>query len=117
MLRRICSLALIGVLACGLAACGGDDDNDDAAASDPATTITITNFAFSLLTVAPGATVTVKNDDSTPHSVVSDKDDQFATPNLDNGKSATFTAPSEPGNYAYHCGIHASTMKGTLTVK
>ncbi len=30
--------------------------------------------------------------------------------------TATFTAPTAPGTYPYHCIFHAN-MKGTLTVK
>ncbi len=30
--------------------------------------------------------------------------------------ASTFTAPTEPGTYPYHCNFHAN-MKGTLTVE
>jgi plastocyanin len=32
------------------------------------------------------------------------------------GGTATFTAPTAPGTYAYHCTYHPN-MHGTLTVK
>ena len=33
----------------------------------------------------------------------------------DPGKTVTFTAPSKPGSYGFHCNIH-NFMKATLTV-
>ena len=34
---------------------------------------------------------------------------------IDAGKTMTFTAPSKPGAYGFHCNIH-TFMKATLTV-
>lgn len=80
-------------------------------------TISISGFAFSptTLTVAPGATITVTNNDSAPHSVTAN-DNSFDTGLLAKGKSATFTAPSTPGTYLYFCTAHPS-MTGTLIVQ
>ncbi|MDI5961366.1 cupredoxin domain-containing protein [Streptomyces sp. SL13] len=88
-----------------------------AGAGAGASTIVIGNFAFSpaRLTVQPGATVTVKNNDSTPHTVTSDGARLFDTGNIAPGKSATFKAPSKAGSYSYICSIH-QFMKGSLTV-
>ncbi len=79
-------------------------------------TITITGMSFGEpITVAPGAEVTVKNDDSAEHSVTSDKPDAFDE-HIDAGESDTFTAPTEPGEYTFYCTYHPS-MKGTLIVQ
>ena len=71
-------------------------------------TITIKNFAYgSPLTVAPGAMITVTNQDPAAHDVVSD-DGKFRTPLLKLGETATFTAPTEPGTYRFSCSVHAN---------
>ncbi|MDH6135610.1 plastocyanin [Kitasatospora sp. MAA4] len=90
-------------------------------ASSPAaggSTVTIKNFAFSPanLTVAPGTTITVTNDDSTAHTFTATGAKAFDTGPIDPGKSATVTAPAAAGSYPYNCTIHPF-MKGTLTVK
>ncbi|HEV3265834.1 MAG TPA: cupredoxin domain-containing protein [Acidimicrobiales bacterium] len=78
--------------------------------------ITIKNFAFSpsSLTVAPGASVTVTNDDSVAHTLTS-KSGGFDTGDIQAGQSKTFTAPNRAGSYPYICTIH-QYMTGTLTV-
>jgi plastocyanin len=82
-----------------------------------ADTIVISNFAFSpaTLTVAPGATVTVKNQDSTTHTVTASGNKVFDTGGVNAGATATFKAPTTPGSYPYTCTIHPF-MKGTLKV-
>jgi plastocyanin len=84
------------------------------------TTIVIKNFAFvpSDLTVSPGTTVTVRNEDPTTHTLtaVSPHDKIFDTANIDAGATKTFTAPNTAGSYSYICEIH-QFMQGTLTVK
>jgi plastocyanin len=79
-------------------------------------TITIASFAFTTpLTVAPGATVTVTNTDSAPHTVTADTGSAFDA-HAAAGATVTFTAPMTPGTYAYHCSVHPN-MHGTLIVK
>ncbi|WP_395296638.1 cupredoxin domain-containing protein [Kitasatospora hibisci] len=80
-------------------------------------TVTIKNFLFhpATFTVAPGAKITVTNQDSTGHTLTA-IDKEFDTGLLEQGQSATITAPSAPGSYAYHCDIHP-TMTGTLVVQ
>jgi plastocyanin len=87
------------------------------APAEPAgVTITIANNSFGEpVTVAPGAEVTVKNDDTAEHSVTSDTAGAFDE-HIDGGESDTFTAPTEPGEYAFSCTYHPA-MKGTLIVK
>ncbi|MFG2596387.1 cupredoxin domain-containing protein [Streptomyces sp. NPDC048462] len=82
------------------------------------TTVSIKDFKFRPAdpTVAPGATVTVTNDDTTTHTMTATKGKAFDTGDIAPGKSATFTAPSKAGAYPYDCTIHPF-MTGTLTVK
>lgn len=78
--------------------------------------ITIKSFAYEgPEMVKPGATVTVKNEDTVAHTVTSDTGNAFDV-KVGPSSSATFTAPSKAGSFAYHCTYHAS-MHGTLTVQ
>jgi plastocyanin len=82
-----------------------------------ASTISIKGFAYQgPATVAPGATITVTNLDSTEHTVTADDGAAFDVEIKENGGTATLTAPAKPGTYLYHCKYH-SNMHGTLTVK
>jgi plastocyanin len=140
-MNRLLRLAAAAVaVAIAVAACSSGDDTSAAAPSAAATTsaaapttsapgggegsgtedsgaITIQNFAFGEpLTVAPGATIKVTNMDVAAHDAVSD-DGKFKTPLLQQGESATFTAPTAPGTYKFSCSVHANmTGIGTLTV-
>lgn len=82
-------------------------------------TITIKDFAFSpaALTIKTGTTVTWVNDDSAPHTVVSDDGAPapFTSPQLATGASFPQRF-AQAGTYAYHCSIHPS-MKGTVVVE
>src|SRR6478672_7526222 len=79
-------------------------------------TITIKDFAYGdPLTVAPGAAVTVTNMDAAAHTVTADEGSAFDA-QVKGGGTATFTAPTKPGSYAYHCTYHPG-MHGTLVVK
>lgn len=78
--------------------------------------IKIRDFKFSgAESVAPGATITVQNDDQSTHSVTSENDG-FVEVIVEGGATGTFKAPSEPGEYAYVCKFHPE-MVGTLVVK
>jgi plastocyanin len=123
-------LVLLGVivLATIAAACGssGRSSNPPSPSSGSAqsgasgVTIVIKNFAFvpGDLTVSPGATITVRNEDPTTHTVtaVSPHDKVFDTGDIAGGATKTFTAPNSAGSYHYICEIH-QFMQGTLTVK
>ena len=82
-------------------------------------TIVIKNFMFSpdSLTVAPGAVVTVRNEDSVTHTLT-DKTDQttFNTGPVGPNQTKTFKAPDKAGSYAFFCTIH-QYMTGTLVVR
>ncbi|MGY0461098.1 cupredoxin domain-containing protein [Kitasatospora sp. cg17-2] len=93
-----------------------------AASSAPAgaVTVTIKDFKFdpATLTVAPGTTITVTNQDDTGHTLtaIAPNAGAFDTGLLEQGKSATITAPTAPGSYPFHCDVHP-TMTGTLVVQ
>jgi plastocyanin len=90
--------------------------DDMSGATTAQATIMIKDFAFSgPAPVAPGAMITVTNDDSEAHSVTADGAGGFDV-NVAPGTSQTFTAPSKAGSYPFHCMFH-STMHGTLEVK
>jgi plastocyanin len=114
--QRIAALALLPVAF--LAACGSSSGGDGATSKTTAggapSGLTIKSFAFSPkpLTVKAGAEVTVKNEDSTNHTVTAD-DGSFDTKGFQGTK--TFTAPDKPGTYAFHCDIH-DYMKGVIQV-
>ena len=81
-----------------------------------AAAVQIDNFHYSppMLVVAPGTTVTWKNDDDSPHSV-REKDGKFKSAALDTDDtfSQTFTSP---GEYEYFCSIHPY-MTGKIVVR
>lgn len=77
--------------------------------------IGITDFTYEVpASVAPGATISVRNGDSQAHTVTS-KEGGFDA-KVDPKGTVTFTAPTKPGRYAFVCSFHAN-MKGTLVVK
>lgn len=84
---------------------------------NPPVSVGVKNFTFSptTLTVSPGSTVTVRNEDSTTHTVTA-SDQSFNTGNIASGGTKTFTAPNRPGTYTYICAIH-QFMQGTLTAR
>jgi plastocyanin len=86
--------------------------------SGPAATVVIDNFSFNppKLTVAAGSTVTWKNQDDMPHTIVNDASPrEFKSPPLDSGEQFSWTF-SKPGTYSYFCSIHPK-MIGVVTVK
>lgn len=83
----------------------------------PAAAISIKDFAYGdPITVSPGAVVTVTNLDAAEHTVTADQGAGFDVEVEGSGGTATFTAPSQPGTYAFHCTYHPN-MHGMLTVK
>lgn len=108
--------------ACGSSSGGGGSTTGSSggsstgSSSGAAATITISGFAYgSPVTVAPGATVTVDNNDSVEHTVTSTTAGTFDTGSVTGGQSATFKAPSQDGSYSFGCTFHPS-MHGKLTV-
>lgn len=77
--------------------------------------ITIRDFEYVIpASIAPGATVTVVNEDDAPHTVTAE-DDGFDV-DVRGGETVTFTAPEEPGEYAVICVYHPE-MSRTLVIR
>jgi plastocyanin len=122
--RRLSTLIAIVATTVALAACSSGTTTTAitppapaaTAPATPATTITATNFDFGApITVSPGAVVTFVNNDETRHNVTADQDKAFASPTVVKG-TTTFTAPTTPGSYPFHCTFH-TVMHGTLIVR
>jgi plastocyanin len=117
----VAHVAVAVAIAAGSVACGSSSTPPSASTAAPpvaaaTATITIDNFKFaSPPSVSPGATVAVKNADPMEHSVTADSGNAFSV-DIDGGESATFTAPTTPGTYNYHCSYHPM-MHGQLIVK
>ena len=143
MTRLLRLVAAAAAVAFVVAACGSDSDADTGSASGVASAptssaagptpsapgggegsgaaataaITIKSFKYGEpLTVAPGTVVTVTNEDTAGHDVVSDDSGKFKTPVLAKGEKATFTAPTEPGTYKFSCSLHPGSMSGIGTL-
>ena len=135
-MRPLLGAAVLALLTAGAAGCGDDDSVDagDApstgSAADPAddaygdrgsgqgagdAAVTAAGFEFTTSPVEAGAEVTFSNEDSTTHTMTAD-DGAFDSGDVAAGETATITAPSEPGDHAFHCEIHTD-MQATLTVE
>src|SRR5436190_627028 len=115
--RRRVGLVLAGLFVAVLFASFGYAYAEPAPASAPTAgpVITIKNFTFQGdLTVRPGVTVPVRNNDTVMHTLTA-VDGTFSTPTIQPGTSATFKAPAKAGQYPITCNFHPF-MEGTLTV-
>jgi len=82
-----------------------------------ASEIVISNFGYIVPTaVSPGQQVTIVNKDEANHTVTADANDAFDARVSGGGGTTTFTAPTTPGSYPFHCKYH-DTMHGSLTVQ
>lgn len=117
MRRLIALLAGLLCLAAVAVACGSPAPSAPAPATNAQNTVAIKNFMFmpATITVAPGTKITVRNDDSTQHTLTA-SGKMFDTGTIDQNGTKTFTAPTNPGSYAYICDIH-QFMQGTVVVK
>lgn len=59
--------------------------------------------------------ISVHNQDDTAHTVTADSGAAFNV-NVPASGTATFTAPTRPGSYPFHCTYHAN-MHATLTIR
>lgn len=117
-LRRTQLLVVTAALGLTLSACGSygsssTTDTGSQAASNTGAKITISGFAFSVLTVKAGTTVSVTNKDAAAHTLKVQGTDIDVTVNP--GGTDTFVAPSKAGTYTLICDFHLA-MKGTLVV-
>jgi plastocyanin len=118
-IAAVCAVLLAVLVSCGTSGTSSSSGTAAAVTSASGTSgaavITIQDFTFTTPeSVAPGATVTVRNQDSTAHTVTADSGKAFddaAPPG-----TSTFTAPAQPGSYPFHCSIHLE-MHGVLVVK
>jgi plastocyanin len=116
-------LAAIAVVGSLVTACGGSSEttatattSEQSATAPAGPTLTIANMAFGqTLTVAPGAEITIANNDTVEHSVTSQTKGAFDV-HVDGGKRKSLTAPTQPGQYQFYCVYHPA-MKGTLIVE
>jgi plastocyanin len=111
---RLVLVALAGLLALALGACGTDEASTAAtAAGNGEPTVTIQDMAYTpeTLTVQAGITVTwVWNDGAIAHDV---KGDDFRSKVISEG---TFSHRfDQPGSYDYLCTLHPN-MTGTIEV-
>jgi plastocyanin len=113
--------AALALLA-GLAACGGDDDaSSDGGSADQTSdgsgsadaTLEVDSIAYSDVTAPAGGTLEIDNTSGVNHTFTAD-DGSFDV-SYDSGETVDVDMPSEPGEYPFHCDIHAN-MKATLTV-
>src|SRR4051812_30694551 len=133
-------IALVGVLALGLAGCGGGDKKGPSSgttagssastasstgsttaspgtsAAAGADTIAIQNFKFSPspLRIEPGKVTIAILDDGVPHSVTAD-DKSFDTGVFKKENGPKTITLSKTGTFNYHCEVH-SFMKGVIQV-
>jgi plastocyanin len=113
-------LAAVLLTACGSSGAPAAAHSASARAGSgrAADTIVIKNFMYSpmSLTVAPGATVHIHNEDTVTHTFT-DKADPglFNTGDIAPGQTKNITAPGKAGSYPYICMIH-QFMSGTLRV-
>ena len=113
--RYLRTLAVTGIAALVLVACGGGQAAQQPAASPSEAQVSIKDFAFdpAALTVPVGTSVTWTNNDSTAHTVTSD-DGTWDSGRIDVGGTYSHVF-DQAGTFTYHCGIHTS-MTGTITV-
>jgi len=121
-LARSLAVLAIAAVAVGSTACGSDKKKSASPAGKATsggtsgTVITIKDFKFTPdpLKAPAGATITVKNDDTTTHTLTAD-DQSFDAGEIANGSSGKITLPAKAGTVKYHCQIH-NFMKGSIEV-
>jgi plastocyanin len=125
---RTSSLLIAGVLAIGLAACGGNGDTTDPPANgngDAPSEVSITGtddlkFVPTSLTAAAGTiTVTMTSEEAVEHDFVIEEAGDVLVVHTDPGETASGTIDLEAGTYTFYCSIpghRTAGMEGTLTV-
>ena len=131
MITRLAPLTAAGILAGGLAACGGSSSASPTAAScsagsaavsqgSPANTVQANDnlaFAPTTITVGVGQVLQWKNVGSIMHTVTfNDNAMSCLSDEQLNGGSTWDVTFNTAGTYAYHCTIHEQ-MTGTVKVQ
>jgi plastocyanin len=140
MKRKACVISSTLLAAAALTACGGGNvsspptasptssgqssvaEMPSTASSSPgapaaASQIVISNMAYTVSpTVSPGQELTIVNKDEQNHTVTADENNLFDIVVSGSGGIMSFTAPTAPGTYPFHCKYH-SNMHGVLTVQ
>ena len=141
MRRKASVISSILLTTAALTACGGGNQSSPSTASPPSSgqssvaampstpvtsspgapvagpQIVISNMTYTVPpSVSPGQELTIVNNDEENHTVTADQDNLFDTRVSGSGGFSTFTAPTTPGTYPFHCKYHAS-MHGVLTVQ
>jgi plastocyanin len=132
----LCGVALAAMTACGSSSGTGDpvagaSSSAPAPAGSPTAApaaagsaspspaelvVHIEDFAYRVPTsVSPGAMVSVMNMDGEAHTVTADDGSAFDV-QVGADATGTFTAPTTPGSYPFHCTYHGN-MHGVLVVK
>jgi plastocyanin len=117
---RFMSAGLLALALLSFSACGNNSTTDSGGGGTPVT-VTATDYQFDTpsISLTPGETValTFNNHGSVQHTFSSDDLDGVDFP-ADPGATVTgtFTAPTSPGTYEFHCNIHPTQMKGTFVV-
>jgi plastocyanin len=122
--RSVGLVALSGLLAFSLLACGDDDDDGNGngdtnggATQEPTPSNGDGNGASEEVTVAVADNVTWEWSGEFPHSVVG----EFAGETVESDQmtgTGTFSYTfEEAGTFEYQCGVHGEAMSGTVTVE
>jgi plastocyanin len=134
-MRNVTKLISVAGLV-GIAACGGSSGSSSSMGSTPGFYVVISagmHLPTTTLQAPPGATVTVLNRDSLPHTVTSEATDNAFTPGavggisfdtgtVEGGGFATFKLPASAAQgtvVPYYCAIHKSAMippNGSITI-
>lgn len=110
--------AVLGIAAAlTVSACTASSGHDHhAATTTSGSTITISDYGYTVpKTVRTGQKITIHNEDKVAHTVTSAAKPGFNS-KVGANATATFTAPSKAGSYAFICTYHPY-MKATLVVK
>jgi plastocyanin len=120
-LCRAVVVAAAVTLVAGLAACGDDDASSDGGSTGQASdgsgsadaTLEVDSISYSDVTAPAGGTLEIDNTSGVNHTFTAD-DGSFDVA-YDAGQTVDVDMPTEPGDYPFHCNVHAN-MKATLTV-
>jgi plastocyanin len=121
--RALLVAGALGAVALGASACSSGPASSSATSGSGASAaphhiaLVIKNFTFvpAKFTVAPGATISITNEDSVTHTFTLDSG-QVSTGDITPGSTKTVTAPDKPGTYTYRCMIH-QFMTGSFVVR